>query len=306
MSKRDLEINNILLQAEALVSSNWLHAIHILKKATEDYPRERSLYLTMGDIYMRQRNFEQAIGSYQKALILDPKDEYLKFIMGNCYLSLNDYKMALYYYDQVSFDTPEMYYNKALAYAYDNEHELSIHYLKLLLRQVNDNLNVYYFLVEEMLRLHKYEDAIKQLDEMEKHLGIHQYEQILKGIVWNFKKNWLKSYMAFKTADELSPLIKPDHLQYYAQACYHIGKIDQGIQILEKAITVNPYISILHEELLRLYLQKEDLEAAEKTLNRALVYVDKNNPILLLLKAKIFNLKTEKEIKLHNKKDTDD
>jgi tetratricopeptide (TPR) repeat protein len=287
-----------LLRAEVLGKTNWLHAVDILEKASDDYPRERSIYLTLGDLFMRQRKFEQAIGAYQKALTLDAKDEHLMFIMGNCYLSLSDYRMALYYYDQVSLETPELLYNKALVYAYNGEHELSVHNLKLLLRQVIDNHNIHYFLAEELLRLHKYNEALERLEEMEKLFGIQRYQQILKGFVWNFKKIWLKSYMAFKIADDLSPIANPDHLHTYAQACWQIGQLDKGAELLNKAIEANPYISIIHEDLIRIYLQQKNLPAADAALTRALKDVDKTNPILLVLREKLEKMKAEQDIRL--------
>ncbi len=287
------EIKNLLMRAEVLGRKNWLHAVNILEKATDDYPREREIYLTLGDIYMRQRKFEQAIASYQKALTIDPKDEHLHFVIGNCYLSLNDYKMALFYYDQVSADTPELNYNKALAYAYSADHDLSIHYLKILIRQVADNANIYYFLVEEYLRLHKYKEAIHWLDEMEKHFGIQRYQQILKGFVWNFKKVWLKSFVAFRNADEMAPVSNPDHLHSYAQAAWQIGQLDKAIELLNKGIEINPYMTILHEDLIRVLIQKRDLEEAGKALRRAMKNIDRTDPILLVLRDKLEKLKAE-------------
>jgi tetratricopeptide (TPR) repeat protein len=293
MTAQDNDLKNILMRAEVLGKKNWLHAINILEKASDDYPRERAIYLTLGDIYTRQRKYEQAIDSYQKALTIDPKDEHLHFIIGNSYLSLSDYKMALFYYDQVSGDTPELHYNKALAYAYNGEHELSLHYLKLLIRQVSDNINVFYFLVEEYLRLHKYDDAIHWLDEIEKHFGVQRYQQILKGFVYNFRKIWLKSYMAFMKADEFSPIINPDHLHSYAQASWQIGQLEKAAGILIRAIDINPYMSILHEDLIRVYLHMGKLDEAELALNRASRELDKSNPVFTIFREKINRLKTE-------------
>jgi tetratricopeptide (TPR) repeat protein len=295
MTQKKTEIKNILMRAEVIGKRNWLQAINILEKASDDYPRERSIYLTLGDVYMRQRKFEQAIGSYQKALTMDPKDEHLLFVIGNCYLSLSDYKMALYYYDQVSNDTPELHYNKALAYAYNGEHSLSLHYLKLLLKLVTDNVNIYYFLTEELLRLHKYEDAITSLDEIEKRFGIQRYEQILKGFVWSFRKIWIKSYTAFKNADELVPLNNPDHLHSYAQACWQIGQLDKAKELLNRAIGINPDFYIVYEDLIRIHLQQGNLAEADSVLAVAVNKMGENNPILLVLKEKLLALKNKAE-----------
>lgn len=287
------ELKNILLRAEVIGRKNWLHAVNILERAIDDFPRERSIYLTLGDIYNRHRKFEQAIDSYQKALTIDPKDEHLFFIIGNCYLSLSDYKMALYYYDQVGKETPELNYNKALAYAYNGEHELSLHYLKQLIRLVSDNPNIYYFLIEELLRLRKYSEAVEFLDEMEKRFGEQRYQQILKGFVFSFRKVWLKSFIAFRKADEILALNSPDHLQSYAQSAWQIGQLDKAIIILKRGIAINPKLSGLHEDLIRILIQKRDLTGAAIALKRAMRILGNSNPLLLVLGSKLEKLQNE-------------
>ncbi len=294
MTVNETELKNLIIRAEVLGKKNWLHAVNILEKATDDYPRERAIYLTLGDIYMRHRKFEQAIDSYQKAMTIDPKDEHLHFIIGNCYLSLSDYKMALYYYDQVSSNLPELLYNKALAHAYNGDHELSLHYIKILIKDVKDNANIYYFLVEENLRLHKYNDSLTILNEMEKRFGVQRYEQILKGFVWNFKKVWLKSYMAFKTADEMSPIVNQDHLHTYAMAAKEIGQLTKAVELLKRAVAINPHVSIIHEDLIRFIIELGDIPSAHLALNQAWKYLGKSNPILQILSDKLDRLKEQK------------
>lgn len=299
MNANKTEINNILLRAEVVGKKNWLHAVNILEKASDDYPRERSIYLTLGDIYSRHKKFEQAIDSYQKALTIDAGDEQLLFVIGNSYLSLSDYKMALYYYEQVSDDSPELHYNKALAYAYLGDHDLSLHYLKLLIKQVSGNLNIYYFLVEEYLRMHKYKESLQWLDEIEKHFGVQSYQQILTGFVWSFQKIWLKSFMAFKKADELKPLSNADHLQTFAQSSWQIGQLDKAIELLQRALEINPYLNLLHEDLIRVFIQKEDYASAREALQDAMRLTDNSNPILIMLREKIARLEAEQHNKIY-------
>lgn len=293
MNAHESNIKNLLLRAEILGKKNWLQAVNILEKASDDYPRERAIYLTLGDIYSRHKKHEQAIDSYQKALTIDAADEHLLFIIGNCYLSLSDYKMALYYYKQIEEESPELHYNMALAFAYLREHTESLRFLLKLIRQVTGNLNIYYFLVEEYLRLSNYDEALKWLAEIEKRFGAQSYQQVLIGFVWNFRKIWLKAYMAFKKADELKPLTNSDHLHTYSQACWQIGQLDKTIELLQRALTITPYLNVLHEDLIRIYLQKGDFKSARDAFTKALHVSDRNNPILLMLREKINKLEAE-------------
>lgn len=290
MPNKDNTLKNLLLRAEVVGKKNWLQAVNLLEKATDDYPRERAIYLTQGDIYARHKKFNQAINSYQKALTIDPKDEHLLFIIGNCYLSLNEYRMANVYYEQVSEDSPELHYNQALAFAYSGQHEESLKHLNILITQVKENINIYYFLIEELLRLQKYDEAITWLDEIGKRFGVQRHQQILIGFVYSFRKIWLKSYMAFKKADELDKILNPDHLHSYATAAGQIGQYEKTIELLLRAIQINPYQNIFHEDLVRLYIQQENYAAAREAIKQAKEKLVQLNPVLLLLKEKIDRL----------------
>jgi len=55
--------------------------IEWLKLAIELYPREASLYGTLGDFYQKQGQREQAIQTYKKALEVDPNFEHAKAML---------------------------------------------------------------------------------------------------------------------------------------------------------------------------------------------------------------------------------
>jgi len=290
MTTLDYNLKNILLRAEVVGKKNWLQAVNLLEKATDEYPRERAIYLTQGDIYARHKKFEQAISSYQKALTINPKDEHLLFIIGNCYLSLSEYQMANVYYAQVSAETPELHYNQALALAYSGRHEESLSHLVILINQVSENLNIYYFLIEELLRLQRYDDAITRLEEIGKRFGVQRHQQILIGFVFSFKKVWLKAYMAFKNADEMGEINSADHLHSYATSALQIGQLDKSVEIFLRAIEINPTQSILYEDIIRLYIQQENFPKARAALEEAKEKLNQSNPVLLMLKDKIERL----------------
>lgn len=69
-------LNQIAL---ALAGANKLDAgIDWLKIATEIYPKEATLYGTLGDFYLKQSQREQAINAFKKALEVDPNFEHAK------------------------------------------------------------------------------------------------------------------------------------------------------------------------------------------------------------------------------------
>jgi tetratricopeptide (TPR) repeat protein len=56
-------------------------AIEWLKIATEMYPKEAALYGTLGDLYLKPNQREQAINAFKKALEIDPNFEHARTML---------------------------------------------------------------------------------------------------------------------------------------------------------------------------------------------------------------------------------
>jgi len=290
MSQQDTEILNLIMQAEVISKTNWLHAIHLLEQAGDKYPTSIEIYLSMGDVFNRQKRYQEAITSYQKALTISPTDEHLLFIIGGCYLSLGEYRMALVYFDQVQDKSPELYYNQALAYAYLGKHDDCYKNLRLLYKLVPDNLNVCYFLSEELMRLQRFDEALEILDTAERNFGKHAHLMILKAFIWNFKKVWLRTYACFQEADDLVPISNQEYLITFAQAAQKIGLYNKTFTLYNRALEINPYNSVIYEEIIRLSITLEDYQQAQKYLAKAEQNLMHVNSTLELLKGKLNRL----------------
>lgn len=283
----DTDITNMILRAEALMKSNWLHGVHLLRQATLAKPDSPRAWAALGEFYHSRRMFDQAVESFQTALNLDPENDYLKIMTGNCHFGAGNHRLAVVYYDMVSTPTPDVTHNKALALAYMGKTMESIAIIKDMLTKIRNYPFMYFLLVEQLLRLENYTEAMHYIRECESLYGAHQHLMLLKAITYSRQEIWLTAYHAFSKYEERSPLVDYEHLQAYAVCALRIGLPNRAINLYERALLDNPYSGLLYEELLRLLIQKKDYDKARAVMKQAKAKLERMNPIIKLLEARL-------------------
>lgn len=76
-------------------------AIEQYKIYTENFPDDVRGLKNLAILYQREKNYDSAIASYEKAILKDSEDLTLKKELANCYHAKKDYQNALKYYDAV-------------------------------------------------------------------------------------------------------------------------------------------------------------------------------------------------------------
>lgn len=283
----DQSLNNLILRAEALMKSNWLHAVHLLEEAAETHPEDPRALISLGEFYMRRQMYPQAIAKLQPALQLSADDNLIKYLIGNCYFADGNYRMAVVYYDMIPSPWQDIRYNKALALAYMGKSQESVALIRDLIHEVDANPFIYFLLIEQLLRAQEYQEALHFVRLAEDKVGKHRHLMLLKALLYSRLEVWIKAYDAFSQADEGSGLGNPDYLHSYAVSAMRIGLNGKAIELLYRALDDNPYSSLFYEELLRLLIQQGDLTAARKVLRMAKKHVSRFNPMLKLLQARL-------------------
>ncbi len=287
------DINNLIQRANALSKTNWLQAVYLLQEALKEEPENLPLLVNLGDIYLERQLFEKALSYYHKAISLLPENPQLLFLIGSCYFSLGEYRIANSYYKRIPDPPPEILYNIALAYAFLGSYQDSIDTIHKILNVMDDNPFIYFLLVEQYMRLQNYDRAYDTIQIAEKKFGKHRQLLILSALVYGKKGIWLKSYYSFVEYESINEITNPDHLLVYADAAVNIGMPDRAIELLQKAQEINPYISAVYEELIRLLLQKNDYKRAKKILATAKKYILHFSPILYLFKERLDSIHPE-------------
>jgi len=283
------EINNLIQRASALVKTNWLQAVYILQEALKEEPDNLSLLVNLGDIYLERQLYERALSYYQKAISLLPDNPQLLFLIGTCYFSLGEYRIANSYYNRIPDPPPEILYNIALSYAFLGSYQESIDIIHKILKVMDDNPFIYFLLIEQYVRIQNYDRAYEIILTAENKFGKHRQLLLLSALVYGKKGIWLKSYHCFVEYESLGEITNPDHLMAYANAAVNIGMNDRAIELLQRAQEINPYINAVYEELIRLYLKKNDYKNAKKVLNTAKRYISRFSPVLYLFKERLEN-----------------
>ncbi len=283
------EINNLILRANALVKSNWLHAVHLLEQANDKFPENIRIIMNLGDIFLERQLFERALSYYQKASALRPDNSQLLYLIGTCYFSLGEYRIANSYFNRINDPPPEVLYNKALSYAFMGSHKESIDTIKQILTVMNDNPFIYFLLIEQYLRVQNVEMAHETILEAEAKFGKHRQLLVLSALVNSKRGIWLKAYHCFNEYEALSPINSTENLIFFANSAAKIGLPEKAIQLLHRARGINPYVSSVYEELIRIQLQIGDLKGARDSLKLAKKNIIRFGAVLRLLQERINN-----------------
>ncbi|MFO7895479.1 MAG: tetratricopeptide repeat protein [Candidatus Cloacimonadales bacterium] len=258
----------LLWQAKMTMKTNWLSAREILENGTRDYPEELDLYIALGDLYMKKELHKKAIENYQKALKIAPKDERILFKNGNCLLMLDEFRLALDQYNLCETDFPELTYNKAFAYYKLGKIEQSIDLMKEIVKLPQHSEMPLIFITELSFIQRDYKAAIYYMEKAEKRFGRQGNLQYLKGLAYFHQQNWLKAFLAFQKADRLN-FSSSNFLINYGIVANKIGKDQLSENILLRNIELHPNDGQSYAELINLYLEHDNLRAADKIAQQA-------------------------------------
>ncbi len=283
----DRDLQNLILRAEALMKTNWIHGVQLLIQAVEENPQDSRPLIALGDFYQKRQLYDKAVKSYQTALKLIPDDNQLKLIIGNALFAQGEYNLAIVYYDQISDPQSDIRYNKALALAYLGRNRDSIAIMRELMTVIDNNPFIYFLLIEQLLRIEDYQGASKYIARAEAKIGRHRHLMLLKGLTYAHFKNWLLGLKAFRDYEQSGELTQTEHVLVYADCAVRSGMPALAIPPLERAIERNPYSVDLYEEMIRLLLQEKRTGEARKYMRQAKRYFPMLSPLLELLKSRL-------------------
>ena len=281
---------NQILRAEAVLKTNWLHALNILAEAELDDPLDARIHSLRGDILAAQRQPKRAIESYQKALQLSPESTHLNYVIGNCYFSMNDFRLALVYYDQIQPPPPEIDYNRALALAYLGRHLESVSILKNVVTEGVRNPYFHYLLIEQLIRIKQYEEALFFTELAQSTIGSTQTLSILKATIYHKQQIWLRAYSGYTEANNILRLNMAEHLHPYALSAWQIGQLEEATELLEKTLRIDPYSSAAYEDIVRLLIERDRPNQARKVLAEARKNLGRLSPVLRLLQERLLSI----------------
>jgi tetratricopeptide (TPR) repeat protein len=141
----------------------------LLEKLVQLYPKDELLYLTLGNFYFGQRQWEKAITTYKQALEINPEFSTPYNQIGYCYRYLGDYaaaEKALKKYIKLIPDNPNPYDSYAELLLRMGEYEVSIENYEKALQLDPDFIFSYIGIATNLNFKKEYAEARRQLMAM--------------------------------------------------------------------------------------------------------------------------------------------
>jgi tetratricopeptide (TPR) repeat protein len=278
-----MSLENILQRAQALSKKNWVHAIHILNSAEDEYPNDQRLQIMMADLYFVRLQYSHALTHYLKALSADPGNIKIIAAIASCYLANGEYRLALAYFQRIPNPPEDVLYNTGYTLALLGRHKDCIATMKELLQRIPNHPYVYFVLIEQYYQLGLTDQALHYIKEAEQKAGSQVQTLQLAGLIYSAKELWLPAYYYYQKVEKQGSINNPEHCLRYANAARMIGLTDNAIRILNTAQKRWPYIGEIYTMLLRLLIQEKQMKAAKKVANQAKQHLARLSPIQKIL-----------------------
>lgn len=199
-------------------------------------------YRNMGDAYIKLRKFKEAIEVLSRVLELSRPEAVIYEAIGHCYDKLENFAQARFYYKKASHMNPEdsqMYFKIAATYMNECSWPSAMKNLEVALKmhpgQPEYNLAMGHCLMET----EKYEDAIVHMGQVVKARpkNAKGWMELLNCMfrAGLFEEGLEYASLAFEQTDN-----KPVFIYFHSAFLFALGKTQESISWLEKAISVNP------------------------------------------------------------------
>ena len=285
-----------LTEAESLYKS-------ILKDSKNNF----EITHLLGIIKIQLKDFKEAIGWLNKAILINSNNHSVFNNLGVCYKELKEYPKALSCFKNalnIKPDYAEAYNNIAIIYRHLEKYNLAIeNYLKAIQLKSNyaeayNNLGIIYLRTKEFQKAEEvlsqatkikpdYAEAFYNLGNVYKNL--ENYEESIKffSLACKLKKNYHEAYndlgIVYLNQEEFNKArdllneaikIKPD----YAEAYNNLGIVYLSLKIFEssknslnQAIRIKPDYAEAYNNLGMLYFKLKEYENSKNNIDKAIL-----------------------------------
>jgi len=285
-----------------LAAAQMYGRVHRFKKAY-DYlnrakvinPADPNIFLTMGDVYIKQNDATSALYNYNQALIKDPTSPIPKIMIGNIYMRVPNINAARPYFEealQIDSLYAPVYRSLGELWTMAGRYDLAKqYYYKFVIRSGNTTpAKVRYG--NSLFRAKDYAGALSVIEEVLKVDDSRNYLNRLAAYSCYDKKpqelekglNYIETF--FKNTDPEN-IITRDYL-YYGRILYRLAKndsvmLDRAFTQLKKAYAMDETDKALLSEIaMNYYYSRRYTDAIETfQLKAAKGQADKNDPMLI-------------------------
>jgi len=266
-------------------------------------PQAAGAYANLGVIYMRRKQWNQALRMLRKAERLAPKVAGIRLNIGLAYYRQNDFRNAISPFESVVRDQPDWAqarYLLGLCYFFTqrwgdavdtlqplwSQQSLNMNYLYVLsiaankagrkdvderavsrLAQIGQATPEFHLIMGRAYLNHEEDDkALAELDQAEKGDPKLPYIHYHKGMAYLHKQNYEQAVAEFKQEIALDPRVAFSY-DKLASAYESLGKQDLAEQNYRKAVQLDPQLASSHLALAKIYQKQGRFAPALKELD---------------------------------------
>lgn len=256
-----------------------------LKELEKEAPDDPEVLKLMGDYFKKKKEFQNSINYYEKALKHSPFYYEINLELSKNYLKIGRFKEALYniesYLKIIPEDSIALFYKGSILEEMGKEEDSIIYYKKSLEKGFNTQ-EVYIKLSLALIKLKREREAEEIVMEYLKNKRSAPLYYILGNIYKNKDKE--RAIKFYRQAINEMPQFLPPYIEIS-----DILKIEEGKEILKKALEQDPSFDLAWEKLGDLYLKEKNSKKAIECYNNALKFSEEKER----LKKKIEELKFE-------------
>lgn len=221
--------------------------------------------------FMMLEDYPKALSNFQKSYTIDPNNAALNYKLAETIMLMGRPKDAVSFAQAaVKLDEANPYYYLLLAQLYSGQqrYEEATQTLTKLTRDVPKTDQYLFNLADLYLTQNKYEEALKTYERIEKQYGF------IEEIAYKKQQIYLRQNNLDKALQEGQNLISsdPNEIRYtlaQAEMLANNKKVDEAIQLVNKALGMDQNNGHARLMLADLYRQKGNLPESEKNLKAA-------------------------------------
>ncbi len=257
---------------------NYHKALDHLKLSIELNPTNENALYEISFCYEVTHQLDKGIRFFEQFIDRDPYSRTAWFCLGVLCNTNGLFEKAIEAYDFViAIDETfsSAYFNKANSFANLGLYAKAIECYRETLNYEEPEAMVLFYIGECYEELEAYQDAL------DNYLAAIEIDDkfsdafLAAGNVYDLLDQRKEALEFMKTANELEPN-NPTYLFHYADLLYEYGEHSQGIEMLEKALSIDPYDEEIYELLGWMYANNNLMAEAIRVLNDAVLYLPDN------------------------------
>jgi arylsulfatase A-like enzyme/predicted Zn-dependent protease len=257
--KEKITIFNQLSQAkELMLEDKYDEAVALINRIIKADPDVVDAYFTLGNLYFKKREFQNALDSFFKVLERRPNDAFNVINIANAYMGLGEIdeaeKFVLSVIDLIPPDS-QLYYLLGNIKNLKEEHDEAIKYYKECLRLNPFSASGYNALGGIYVIQQRWDEAEEYL------LKAQEYNPKLRNLHYNLALIQEERGELIKAIDEYK--MELENIPHNFRACFNLsrvyrmlGDVQEEEEYLNQTIEINPDFPMSYFYLARIYLNR--------------------------------------------------